>query len=196
MGGSRAAAEQAIAAFLEALGHSVDSDPQLAQTPTRVADAYMNELLGGYAVDVVALLDSPSCGIPRADAGLVVLRDVRIHTICPHHLLPGLGVATVAYRPGTRVLGLGVLARLVDAFARRLALQEDIGRRVVDALLTHGGARGAYCRLDLHHTCLSCRGPRQTDTVVTTEQHGGDLAEPDAVRHLHQLLATASTGRP
>jgi GTP cyclohydrolase I len=195
VGGDRAAAERAIEAFLEALGHPPHSNPELAETPARVADAYLSELLTGYDTDVDSLLAGACCGDPGPDEGIVLVRDIRVQTLCPHHLLPGLGVATVAYLPGQWLLGLGALARLVDAYSRRLALQENIGRQVVDALMSKGKARGAYCRLDIHHTCLSCRGARQVAAIVTTEQTAGEFAAPDTLQHLHHLV-TGGTPLP
>lgn len=128
----RAAAERAIADFLRALGRDPARDPELALTPKRVAEAFADELLIGYATDLEALLHDGSPPA-RQSAGIVVVREIAVATVCPHHLLSSLGRATVAYRPGARVLGLGTIARLVDACSRRLALQEQIGEMVVDS---------------------------------------------------------------
>lgn len=170
----RQAAERAIAAFLRALGHDPESSPELADTPARVAEAFERDLLSGYSVDIRALLQAESSEI-RNDGprGPVIVRDASIASMCPHHLLPSMGVATVGYLPGDRIIGIGTLARLVDAFARRLTLQETIGENVVRALTEHAGARGAYCRLELKHACLSIRGTRQpAATVVTVARRG------------------------
>jgi GTP cyclohydrolase I len=106
--------------------------------------------------------------------------------MCPHHLLPGIGAATVAYLPGDRVVGIGGLARTVDAFARRLTLQETIGEAVVRALLDHAGARGAYCRLELSHACLSARGARQPEAIVVTIARGGEaISDGDLATGMH-----------
>lgn len=183
----RAAAERAIADFLRALGHDPSHDPELRETPRRVADAFADELLIGYATDLELLLreGSPPANDP---AGIVIVRDVAVATVCPHHLLSSLGHATVAYRPGHRVLGLGTIARLVDACSRRLALQEQIGEMVVDALVRHGGARGAICRITLRHSCLSARGARQADATVSTLARAGDLANPACASELALAL--------
>jgi len=191
------AAERAIAAFLVAIGHPSDSDPELHETPARVARTFCSELLGGYDIDVEAVLAAPqNSSSDTPDDGIVVVRDVRIQTLCPHHLLPGMGVAAIAYVPGGRLLGIGALTQLVDAYARRFSLQEHIGRQVVDALMTLGQARGAYCRLDLQHTCLSCRGARQSTAVVTTEARAGSLADPGPGQRLGDLLGFRSTLQP
>lgn len=166
-------------------------------TPERVTDAYLHELLDGYAVDVAALVDGAACAAASTAASeIVAVRDVAVQTMCPHHLLPGLGTATVAYMPGERLLGIGALARLVEAFARRLTLQETIGREVVATLMTRAGARGAYCRLDMHHTCLSCRGARKVTAVVTTAASAGELALPAGEARLFHLLASTPRVAP
>ncbi|HEX3597285.1 MAG TPA: GTP cyclohydrolase I [Polyangiaceae bacterium] len=171
----RQKAELAIAAFLKALGHDPAVTPELSRTPALVTEAFERELLTGYAIDVPALLAAESGRLaPSEPRGVVVLRNVHVSTLCPHHLLPGIGTATVAYVPGDRVVGIGALARTVDAFARRLTLQETIGEAVVRALLDHAGARGAYCRLELSHACLSARGARQTEATLVTIARGGE----------------------
>jgi GTP cyclohydrolase I len=186
----RQAAERAVAALLRALGHDPDAEPELEETPARVAEAFACDLLVGEAVDVAALLrqdaDGPAPG--EAGSGIVVVRGVSIATTCPHHLMPALGSATVAYLPGQRLLGLGTIARLADALARRLTVQEAIGQGVVNALVEHAGARGAYCELTLTHTCLGARGARQAGASVRTVALAGALADPTAVPELGLAL--------
>jgi GTP cyclohydrolase I len=180
----RRAAERAIAAFLTALGHTPDASPDLADTPARVTAAFLDELLSGYAVDVPALLRS-ECIPLESDGprGLVVVRDVHVATVCPHHLLPGFGTATVAFVPGQYLVGIGTIARVVDAFARRLTLQEAIGENVVRTLVDVAGARAAHCELVLQHTCLSARGARQPNArVVTVARAGAELELPQLRR--------------
>ncbi len=192
----RTAAARAIADFLRALGHAPGSDPELAETPERVADAFGTELLSGYSVDVPGLLEAGSMPADgAAQHGIVVVRDVSIAAVCPHHLLPSVGSATVAYRPGARLLGLGTLASLVDACARRLILQEQIGKDVVLALIEHAGASGAYCRVSLAHGCLTARGERQTHATVQTTAIGGDLAGAEGLGELTLALGE-SAGKP
>src|SRR5437868_1452466 len=156
----RTQAEKAIHAFLVALGRDPDADDELRDTPARVAAAWAEDLIDGYDVDVGAMLLSESSPAASA-AGLVAVRDLSVATICPHHLLPGRGTGTVLYLPGSRLTGLGTLARLVDAYAHRLALQETIASAVAGALVQHLGARGAACKLSLSHSCLASRGERQ-----------------------------------
>ncbi|MEZ4223034.1 MAG: GTP cyclohydrolase I [Polyangiaceae bacterium] len=177
----RAAARRAIADFLLALGHDPASSPELAGTPDRVADAYIDELLAGHEVDIPALLAE---GSPSSHDGLVVLQDVFVTCVCPHHMLPARGTATLAYVPGTRLFGLGTLVQLLDACSRRLVLQEHICNDVVDALMQHGAARGAFCALRLEHDCLSARGERRPEARVLTTARAGSLPEAEVAQLL------------
>ncbi len=169
----RAAAARAIDDFLRALGRDPAAEPALAGTGRRVADAWADEILDGYRVDPGELLRAESAPLaPGAGAPLVVLRDSETSLMCPHHLMPAHGLATIAYAPGARLVGIGALARLVDAFAHRLLLQEEVGAAVVRALGEALGAEGALCHLRLRHACLSCRGERKRAWVETTNAAG------------------------
>jgi GTP cyclohydrolase I len=191
---NREAAEHAIREFLRALGHDPDQSPELRQTPARVARAFCEDLLSGYAVDIAQLISSGTVTCDQEPPpGLVAVRDLAVATVCPHHLTPSWGKATVAYAPGARLLGVGTLAKLVDACARRLALQEEVGQCVVDALVQHGGARGALCRLSLRHGCLCARGARQPDALVHTVATSGTLSDPAEASRLAVLLQPEAT---
>ncbi len=191
MGRDLGRAEHAVLDFLEALGFDPKNDSELRDTPSRVVAAFANELLRGYDVDLEALFSEAAMAaverLPTARAPAdstdpttessaeparshqwVLLRELNLATVCPHHLLPALGVATVGYVAGEQLFGLGTLASLVDALSRRLALQEAIGQGVVDALMQHGGAQAAYCEITLTHSCLSARTPGRELAKVTT----------------------------
>jgi GTP cyclohydrolase I len=192
MGIDRERAERAISEFLLALGHDPASNAELCETPARVVSAFADDLLCGYAIDVAQLIASGSSPLsPASSSDLLIVRDIKLATLCPHHLIPALGSACVAYLPGTRLLGLGTISGLVDAFSRRLTFQESIGRSVVEALMTHGGAQGAYCGLRLMHGCLSARGQRQADAVVESVASAGALAAGDAALRLATRLGGA-----
>jgi GTP cyclohydrolase I len=185
----REAAERAIQAFLQALGHDPQANPELRETPARVAEAYADELLAGYGVDIGTLIRTGSLAIGGAvPPGPVAVHGLAVATVCPHHLTPALGRAVVGYLPGTRMLGLGTLARLVDACARRLVTQEQIGQHVVEALMTHGEARGAVCELSLRHACLCARGARQARATVRTVATAGQLGEASQAAEVDRLL--------
>jgi len=177
----RTAAANAIDAFLRAIGRDPDKEPDLVGTGARVADAYADELCAGYAVDTRALLASSA--IAGAPAGLVVVRDVPITTMCPHHLLPATGTATIAMHTRARLVGLGTLASLVEAHARRLTLQERIGEAVVSDIEAVLEPEWVGCRLVLVHGCMVARGERAIGSRVETTALRGATGEVIARAH-------------
>ncbi len=188
----RAAAARAIEDFLRALGH--EPEGELAGTGERVADAWADDLLEGEAIDAAALLREGALDLDAEGSGLVLVRDLAVTTMCPHHLLPAHGTATVAYMPGARVAGIGTIAHVVDVLAHRLTLQERISDDVVALLVHELGARGALCRLALTHSCLIARGERKTGSIVETLAVAGTFAVASPDRDL-AFLALASHGR-
>ena len=190
----RVAAARAIRDFLLALGFDPRKHPDLGETPERVSEAFAEDLLRGQDVDVRGLLEKGSCEAPpSAKSGPVAVMSIAVATICPHHLLPALGTAHVVYLPGRALLGIGTITALVDAYARRLTLQEAIAQNVVTALVEHAGARGAYCELELEHSCLRARGERQVSAVVRSSARAGEYSSRDALAEITLALGHART---
>jgi GTP cyclohydrolase I len=178
----RNAAAQAIDAFLRALGRDPDREPELRGTGARVTQAWADELLAGYRVDVDRLLAD---NVFAGTTDLVVVREIPVHTMCPHHLLGSSGTATVAFAPDKHLVGVGTVAAVVDAFARRLALQEQMGRNVVNALAAHLSPRWSACRLVLTHGCMTARGERAHGSRVESVAIDGNDAP---VATIHSVL--------
>jgi GTP cyclohydrolase I len=171
----REAAARAIDAFLRALGRDPEREPELVETGARVAAAYADELLAGYDVDVDALLAQ---NVFAGRSELVVVRDIPLTTTCPHHLMPAIGIATIAFAPEEHLVGVGAVTLVMDAFARRLTLQEQIGERAVAALQKHLAPRWAACRIALSHACMTARGERSHGArVETLALAGGEVDE-------------------
>lgn len=185
-------AAKALRTFLRSVGAPVDTDPELANTGNRVARLYADELLSGYGMDPAAIL---SGGTASSAPGLVVVRDIAASTTCPHHLMPASGVVHLGYQPGPRVVGFGALGRLVDCFSRRLALQEDLGQSLVDALVAHLGARGAGVVVDLDPSCMTARGERRHGARSVTSAYAGEWSDDPAARQ-EFLLALGASGAP
>jgi GTP cyclohydrolase I len=169
----RAAAANAIDAFLRAIGRDAAQEPDLVGTGARVTDAFIDELCAGYAVEGKALVAQHAIddGDGKGDVetgALVLVRDIPVVTTCPHHLLPAVGTADVALTPKARIVGLGAIAELVDAHARRLTLQEHIGERVVADLDDVLAPAWVACRILLSHGCMIARGSRPVGTKVET----------------------------
>ena len=188
----RRAAARAIEDFLRALGHAPEGE--LAGTGERVADAWADDLLEGEAIDAGALLREGALDLDAEGSGLVLVRNLAVTTMCPHHLLPAHGTATVAYMPGARVAGIGTIAHVVDVLAHRLTLQERISDDVVALLVHELGARGALCRLAMTHSCLIARGERKTGAIVETLAVAGTFAIASPDRDL-AFLALGNPGR-
>jgi len=187
----RTAAANAIDAFLRAIGRDPAGEPDLVGTGARVADAYVDELCAGYAVDTRALLASsviPATSASPAAGGLVVLRDVAITTMCPHHLLPASGTATIAMHTRERLVGIGTLVSLVEAHARRLTLQERIGEAVVADIEAVLEPEWVGCRLVLVHGCMVARGERAVGSSVETVALRGAAASGETAMRAHAAL--------
>jgi GTP cyclohydrolase IA len=161
-----AAAEQAVADLLVALGRDPDDDDHLADTPRRVAAAYAEML----TPRPFSLTTFPN------DEGydeLVLARDIPFHSLCQHHLLPFHGTAHVGYLPGSRILGLSKLARVVERFARDLQVQERLTQQVADWLRDQLEPKGIGVVIDAEHMCMSLRGVRAHGSrTITSAVHG------------------------
>lgn len=190
---SPAGAAEGIARFLDALGLPADvrTSEDLAETPRRVAAAWLEDLVDGYGRDPAGILAD---GLPSAGRDLVAVTGIDYHSVCPHHLLPSRGVAHVAYVPGGKVVGFGQLVRLVDALAHRLVLEEDLARDVADALVRHLGARGAACVLEAEQLCMTVRGEKRAGARAHAEAWAGVLAKDGPARRRFQDLVARESG--
>jgi GTP cyclohydrolase IA len=190
--GARGAAE-AVERFLESLvPAAVLRQADVKGTPRRVAEAFRDDLLDGYRCDPAAILRG---AIPHRGHDLVAVTGIDFHAVCPHHLLPYRGAACIAYVPDGRVLGFGVMARLLDCFAHRLVIQEVLARQVADALVEHVGARGAACILDAEQMCLTVRGERRREARTHSQAFAGEMdGDPAWQRRVLRLAAGDAAG--
>lgn len=173
----RGAMRQAITDFLVAAGLD-PADANLAETPHRVTDAWADEFLDGYRKSAKQALAERFPVSVASDREVVIVTGLWFRSMCPHHLLPYSGRAAVAYVPGKSVVGFGRLSALLDVFAHRLVLQEELARQVAQALMTELGSQGAACVLEAEQTCLRLRGGEQCDAVTHAEAYEGVLKEP------------------
>lgn len=139
----------------------------LRDTPRRYLHA-LGALTSGYARNPADVLKTFEDGAEATDHGMVVQRNIPVWSMCEHHMLPFFGVAHVGYVPNGRIVGLSKLARLVDVFARRLQVQERLGRQIAEALMEHVQPRGAGVVLECRHTCIEMRGVEKAGTVTMT----------------------------
>ncbi|WP_295127069.1 GTP cyclohydrolase I FolE [uncultured Leifsonia sp.] len=177
--------EAAVAEILAAIGED-PSRPGLAETPSRVADAY-EEFFAGIGVDARSELGEP-VPLEGAAAETVILRDIRFRSVCEHHLLPFLGVAHVAYLPGETVIGLGRIPRAIEVLSARPQLQERLTEQIADAIESGAEARGVLVVLDASHECVTTRGARQTAATTVTIAARGAFTEPASRAELIALI--------
>lgn len=175
----------AVREFLDALGPFEDRELLEASTG-RVAEAWSEDLLAGYRVDAAALVEPlPAEG----ERGLVLARNIEFTSFCVHHLLPFSGVAHLAYLPGDSITGLSKLARLVDALARRLQIQERLTGELVSILDARLQPQGAAAVVEAEHLCMTARGIRSRGSrVVTTAWSGRFESSADERRALLAML--------
>lgn len=173
--------------------HSIDGEEPgregLAETPARAAVA-LGELTRGYSVDVPALLKTfDSEGYDE----MVVQRGIHFYSLCEHHLLPFFGVVNIAYIPNGKIVGLSKLARLVDAYARRLQVQERMVVQIANALEQHLGAVGVMVVVEAEHLCMAMRGVECADAdTYTSAVRGAMKTKPEARAEALSLLTKES----
>lgn len=157
----------------------------LKDTPDRVWRAY-EHMFSGYGVDIPNLFTTfDADGYDQ----IVILRDIEVFSMCEHHILPFFGRAHVAYIPKKKVIGVSKLARLVDAYARRLQIQERLGNQVTDALMKYLEPAGAACIIDAVHMCTRMRGvEKQHSSMKTSSLKGAFYSKPEARAELMMLL--------
>jgi GTP cyclohydrolase IA len=180
-----AAAEDAAAAFLRALGVSLDSE-SLQGTPGRMARAYA-ELFTPRPFDLTTFPN---------DEGydeLVLARSIPVRSVCEHHLLPFTGVAHVGYLPDERILGLSKLARVVEHFACRPQVQERLTKQVADWLNDQLHPRGVGVVIEAEHTCMTLRGVQAAGSSTVTSTLLGTLRADAASRQEFFALSGVHT---
>lgn len=177
------AAALAIESFLKALGH----DPltsQLQGTSQRVASLFIDEWLNGYHIDINKLFEETMAA--PLSASTIFVGPLSTHMICPHHLTLAAGSVTIAYQPQNQIVGFGTLAQLVDAYAHRLTLQEEVGSQIVNTLVDKLKVLGAACLLRFHHPCLehhaAANCERKLGSLVQSITYAGVFSEHGAAR--------------
>lgn len=157
----------------------------LVETPARAANA-LAELTSGYGVDVPALLKTfDSDGYDE----MVVQTGIHFYSLCEHHLLPFHGQVHIAYIPNGRIVGLSKLARLTDAYARRLQVQERLTIQIADALEEHLKAVGVLVVVEAEHLCMAMRGVKAPGAITKTSAVRGAIkTKPEARAEALSLL--------
>ncbi|MBA3387473.1 MAG: GTP cyclohydrolase I FolE [Chthoniobacterales bacterium] len=173
-----ASLERSFHELLEAVGE----DPQregLLKTPGRAARAF-EFLTNGYRQDLDEIVNR---AIFHSDASEIILvKDIELYSMCEHHLLPFIGKAHVAYIPAGKVIGLSKVARIVDVFARRLQIQEQLTTQIADALMKALHPSGVAVVIEAKHLCMMMRGVEKQNSVMTTSCLLGSFKEDARTR--------------
>jgi GTP cyclohydrolase I len=168
--------------LVEWLAKFVTDDPRALRwfaeegSDERIARAF-KELLGGYEIEPGKILKTTRMLEPAERPGMVEVKEIAFYSLCAHHFLPFFGHVDLRYEPGDRILGLGKLPRLVDAYARRFQIQEDLVRDVAHQIMESGHARGVRVSSRARHLCMCGRGPSSESAITHTEFALGTLAE-------------------
>lgn len=179
--------ERHMAEIMKTLGLDL-SDDSLAETPLRVAKMYVNEVFWGLEDE-----NFPKCTAVENKMGynqMLVETGITVKSFCEHHLLPIVGVATVAYIPKDKVLGLSKLNRIVEYFSRRPQIQERLTEQVFHALCHILETDNVAVMIDARHECVSMRGVEDSNSSTATSRLGGDFKENAMVRGEFMQLAT------
>jgi GTP cyclohydrolase I len=169
---------------MEALGLDL-TDPNLVDTPLRVARAY-GELFAG--LDPAAEPELRTFPNAEGYSQMVAVTEIPFHSLCAHHFLPFSGTAHVAYLPKDRVVGLSKLARVVEYYARRPQIQERLTEQVVDLLERRLRPAGAMVVVTAQHQCMEMRGVGKAGAVTTTSAWRGAFADERRRRELLDLV--------
>ncbi|MDT7951719.1 MAG: GTP cyclohydrolase I FolE [Acetobacteraceae bacterium] len=188
---TQAEAEEAVRTLIR----WANDDPAregLRDTPARVARSY-REMFSGYDIDPVALLQRTFEDVDGYDE-IVLLRDIRIESHCEHHMVPIIGRCHIGYLPRNRVVGISKLARVADAFSKRLQIQERLTVQIADTIEHVLQPRGVAVVIEAGHQCMSTRGVHKTGTSMVTSRMTGCFREDAATRR--ELLSMISNRAP
>ena len=156
--------ETAITKVLELLGEDPDREG-LVKTPKRVAKA-LQFLTEGYHQDPKEILNQALFGSTNDE--MVVVRDIEFYSMCEHHMLPIIGRAHVAYIPDGKVVGLSKIPRIVNVFARRLQIQEQMTEQIADAISETINSKGVAVVLHARHMCMEMRGVQKINSTTVS----------------------------
>ncbi len=161
---SREALQEAYRNLLDAIGE--DSDRQgLLRTPIRAARA-LEFLTQGYRQNLDEIVNG---AIFDSDASEIILvKDIELYSLCEHHLLPFIGRTHVAYIPNGKVIGLSKVARIVDVFARRLQIQENLTTQIAESLMKCLEPNGVAVVVEAKHLCMMMRGVEKQNSIMKT----------------------------
>ena len=168
--------------YFKALLKEIGEDPLregLVDTPKRTARA-LKFLTQGYNQKLEDIVGKAIFTTKNDE--MVIVRDIELYSLCEHHLLPFIGRAHVAYLPDRKVIGLSKIPRIVDMFARRLQIQENLTRQIADSVLKMTDAKGVGVVIEAKHLCMMMRGVKKQNSSMTTSAMLGRFREDSRTR--------------
>jgi GTP cyclohydrolase I len=176
--------EQAVKKILELIGED-PSREGLVKTPTRVAKAY-EFMTQGYHQNPEEVLNEAL--FESDNDQMVLIKDIEFYSMCEHHLLPIIGRAHVAYIPDGKVVGLSKIPRMVDVFARRLQIQEQLTEQIADAINGVIKPKGVGVVIQARHMCMEMRGVQKTHSATTTSALRGMFLRSDTRKEFFDII--------
>ena len=176
---TRAETEAAVRTLIEWIGENPKREG-LRETPARVARAF-EEYFGGYKMDAKEIL-AKTFKETGGYSESVLVKKIAFESRCEHHMAPFIGYAHIAYIPNGKIVGLSKLARLVDAYARRMQTQERLTAEITDALQKHLKPKGIAILIEAEHFCMKVRGVRKNEAITVTTRFLGAYKKDDDLR--------------
>ena len=170
--------EDAFKTIIKACGEDL-TRPGLEDTPGRAARAF-EFLTQGYRQNVDEIVNEAL--FPSDSSEMVIVQDIELYSLCEHHLLPFIGKCHVAYIPTGKVLGLSKVARIVDLYARRFQIQEQLTTQIADTVMNVTGAEGVGVIIEAQHMCMMMRGVEKQNSVMKTSAMLGSFRDDQATR--------------
>ena len=171
--------EKAYRDIIAAIGEDL-TRPGLAETPKRAAKA-MDFLMRGYRQNIDEVINNAL--FPSASEEMVIVKNIELYSMCEHHMLPFIGKCHVAYIPRGKVIGLSKIARIVDIFARRMQIQENLTKEIAETIVSKTGASGAAVIIEAQHMCMMIRGVEKQNSVMTTSCMLGAFRNSQSTRN-------------
>jgi GTP cyclohydrolase I len=170
--------QDAYKTIIEQVGEDPDREG-LTRTPERAAKA-MVFLTRGYSQTLTQVVNDALFESDTSE--MIVVQDIELYSLCEHHLLPFIGKCHVAYIPTGKVLGLSKVARIVDMFARRLQIQENLTRQIAEAIQSVTEAAGVSVIIEAKHMCMMMRGVQKQNSAMKTSVMLGDFRSNQSTR--------------
>ncbi len=170
--------EELYSKLLEEIGEDINRDG-LKSTPKRAARAF-SFLTKGYKENIDEIINGAL--FPSDASEIVLVKDIELYSLCEHHLLPFIGKCHVAYIPSGKVLGLSKIARIVDVFARRLQIQEQLTRQIAQTINKYTNAQGVAVVIEAKHLCMMMRGVEKQNSSMVTSCVLGEFHDDPSTR--------------